>query len=179
MNSSTLWTATTNEEVFGHFFLGIVSFFVHTYAIIICFAIIDYQEEKPVEEKGSFDFLIRDLMYCQMRLLFYGGFIYHISIFSTSITNETVLYGLTYLGVLSLNFWSVSYFVTLCIGYILVFQPDYAADIQILTMRRKISILKIVLTLLSLLLSFVFPSPMKSLPPQFDLLSKGEVKYQR
>ena len=179
MNSSTLWTTTTTEEVFGHFFLGIVSFFVHTYAIIICFAIIDYQEEKPVEEKGPFDLLIQDLIYCQMRLLFYAGFIYHISIFSTSITNKTVLYGLTYLGVFSLNFWCVSCFVTLSIGYMFVFQPDFATEIQILTVRLKISILKVLLTLLSLLLSFLFQSPLKSLPPQFDLLSKGELKYER
>ena len=105
--NTTLWNSS--EEVAINFSVGMVSIFVHVYAVVICFAIIDYQKEKPVDEKGPMDVLITDLMYAQMRIIFFSGFAYHISLFSTPIIYESFVYWVAYLGVFLVNVLTVSY----------------------------------------------------------------------
>ena len=53
MNNNTLWMS--NSEALGHFFLGGITIFVYTYAIFLCSAIYDYQNEKPNDEKCPLD----------------------------------------------------------------------------------------------------------------------------
>ena len=50
------------EEVLEHLFLAGTIFSVGAYAIFLCFAIYDYQDEKPAEEKSPIDLLKKDLM---------------------------------------------------------------------------------------------------------------------
>ena len=59
MNSS-LWNTT--EEASANLVLGIVTIFVHAYAIFLCCAIYDYQNEKPKDEKSPIDVIIKDLI---------------------------------------------------------------------------------------------------------------------
>jgi hypothetical protein len=58
--SEILWNTT--EETVSSFFLGGATVFVHCYAIFLCSAIYDYQDEKPHEEKGPDDIILKDLM---------------------------------------------------------------------------------------------------------------------
>ena len=57
--NSTLWNTT--EEAAMHFILGAVTIFVHAYAIFLCYAVYDYQDEKPNDEKSPIDVLMKDL----------------------------------------------------------------------------------------------------------------------
>ena len=66
----TLWNST--EEASIHFLFGIVSIIIHAYALIICSAIFDYQNEKHKEEKSSFDVLIKDQMSTAVHWKFCG-----------------------------------------------------------------------------------------------------------
>ena len=52
--NETIWS--TNSEAFVHFFLGGITIFLYSYAIFLCYAIYDYQDEKPDDEKCLFDF---------------------------------------------------------------------------------------------------------------------------
>ena len=65
--NTTFFNST--EEVVGRLFLGGTTLTVCAYAIFLCNAIYDYQDEKPVEEKNLIDFLIKDLMHSEFWLL--------------------------------------------------------------------------------------------------------------
>ena len=67
----------STEELIGYLFLGGISLSLHGYALFLCAAIFDYQDEKPDQEKSSFDFLIKDLMNSQFWSL-YGWVLIHI-----------------------------------------------------------------------------------------------------
>ena len=67
----TIWN--TAEETVSSFFLGGATVFVHCYAIFLCSAIYDYQDEKPCEEKGPDDIQLKDLMTAQSYFLYYTG----------------------------------------------------------------------------------------------------------
>ena len=49
----------STEDVVGCLFLGGTTFSVCAYSIFLCYAIYDYQDEKPVEEKSPIDLLIK------------------------------------------------------------------------------------------------------------------------
>ena len=55
--NETLWT--TPEETVAHFLMGGITIFVYMYAIFLCSAIHDYQDEKPEEEKCILDHQIQ------------------------------------------------------------------------------------------------------------------------
>ena len=61
--NSTLWNST--EEVVAHLILGAVTILVYAYAIFLCYAIWDYQDEKPKDEKRPTDVLIKDLKHSE------------------------------------------------------------------------------------------------------------------
>ena len=176
--NTTLWNST--EEGLICFSVGLISILVHIYAIVICFAVVDYQKEKPTDEKELIDVLLIDLMYAQIRLLLYIILTYNISLFSTPILYETLLYCVSYLGVLIFCFWTTSYFVTLCFGYVFVFHPDSGEKMQLfLNIRSTASIMKLLLCVISLSLSYILPSPMKPQPQVFNLMCKGKLPYKR
>ena len=66
--NSTLWNTT--EEAGVHFILGAVTIFVHSYAIFLCYAVYDYQDEKPNDEKSPIDVLMKDLKNSEFCLLY-------------------------------------------------------------------------------------------------------------
>ena len=57
--NSTLWNS--QEEVVWSFILAPVAIFVYGYAMYLNYAIYDYQDEKPKEEKSPTDILIKDI----------------------------------------------------------------------------------------------------------------------
>ena len=57
------------EEVVGHLFLGGTIFSVSAYAIFLCYAAYDYQNEKPAEEKSPIDLLVKDFMHSEFWLI--------------------------------------------------------------------------------------------------------------
>ena len=65
----------STEESIGYFFLGGISLSLHGYAVFLCSAIFDYQEEKPNQEKSPFDALIKDLMRSQFWIVYGVGLI--------------------------------------------------------------------------------------------------------
>ena len=55
--NKTLWN--TNEEAGAYFLLGAACITIHVYAMFLCNAIFDFQDEKPKEEKSLFDVIIK------------------------------------------------------------------------------------------------------------------------
>ena len=68
MNVTFHWNTT--EEALGHLFLGGLSLSLHGYALFLCSAIFDYQDEKPILDKSPFDALVQDLMRSQFWTLY-------------------------------------------------------------------------------------------------------------
>ena len=56
--NETLWNSA--EEAVGQFALAGVVIFLHGYAIFLCSAIYEYEDEKPNSEKGPIDVHIQD-----------------------------------------------------------------------------------------------------------------------
>ena len=48
------------EEALGHLLLGGTVIGIYSYAIFLCYAIYDYQDEKPAVEKTPIDILMKD-----------------------------------------------------------------------------------------------------------------------
>ena len=71
--NETIWNTTS--EVYIHFLLGGITVFVYSYAIFLCYAIYDYQDEKPNDEKCPLDHLIKDWMNSQFCYLFFVGLV--------------------------------------------------------------------------------------------------------
>ena len=78
MNITSHWNST--EESIGYLFLGGISLSLHGYALFLCAAIFNYQDEKPSHEKSPFDVLIKDLMNSQFWTLYGLGLIQIIAI---------------------------------------------------------------------------------------------------
>ena len=172
MNATIL---NSTEEVVGHLFLAGIIFFVCAYAIFLCFAIYDYQDEKPDEEKSPIDLLKKDLMNSEFFLMYQICLIEIISLFTPPITS-TVAYLISHINVFLVNFHQISVLILLYIQHIYVFYPDECANLDVSIMRRKSIIWKFVLTFFSLFLSCLVPS--KTAPWAYQLLAKGE-NYDR
>ena len=163
------------EEVVGRFCLGGTTFFVCGYSIFLSYAIYDYQEEKPNEEKNPIDLLIKDLMHAQFWFLYHTCLIEMISLFTPPITSN-VTYLITYILNFLLNFHIISLLVQLYIQHIIVFYPDDFANVDFSIMRRKSIIWKFILTFFIIFLNCLFPS--SEVPHTYQLLTKG-VNYDR
>ena len=163
------------EEVVGHLFLAGVIFSVCAYAIFLCFAIYDYQDEKPAEEKSPIDLLKKDLMNSNFFLMYQICLIEIISLFTPPITS-TVAYLISHTNVFLVNFHQISVLILLYIQHVYVFYPDECANIDVSIMRRKSIIWKFILTFFSLFLSYLVPS--LEAPMAYQLLAKG-ANYDR
>ena len=85
------------EEVVGCLFLGRTTFSVCAYTIFLCYAIYDYQNEKPNEEKSPIDLLVKDLMHSLFCLLFKICLIGIISLFTLQSHLMALIWFLTFL----------------------------------------------------------------------------------
>lgn len=165
----------STEEVVGRLFLGGTTFSICAYAIFLCYAIYDYQEEKPNAEKSSLDFLVKDLMNSLFWFLYHMCLVEIIALFPPPITSN-VAYLMSHISVFLLNFHEMSLLILLYIQHIYVFYPDEFVNVDFSVMRQKSIVWKFILTLLSLLLNYLFPSA--EVPVAYQLLSKG-VNYDR
>ena len=168
MNLS-LWNTT--EKAVLNSFLGGSTLFVYFYAIFLCYAIYDYQNEKPKEEKCLIDHQIKDWMNSRFYFLYYSGLVQFISIFTPPITND-LAYWITYVGILNLNFEVVSTFVYFYIEFVYVFHYDTIKVVHVSTLRRKSLAWKFILTFISIFLNIGFP--MQEKPATFQWLTKGK-----
>ena len=171
--NSTLWNS--QEEVVWSFVLAPVTMFIHGYAIYLNYAIYDYQDEKPKEEKSPTDVLIKDIKNVEFWGLYLLCVTKIISLFTPPI-NSDLVYIASHVALFLVNFYSVSWLVTLYIQYVYVFQNDQFANINESSMRRKSFCWKIFLTVISILLNILLPS--EGTPWFYDILSKGR-QYER
>ena len=172
MNATFL---NSTEEVIGRLCLGGTTFFVCAYSIFLCYAIYDYQEEKPNEEKSPIDLLVKDLMHAQFWFLYHTCLIEMISLFSPPITSN-VTYMITYIFIFLLNFHLISLLVQLYIQHVSVFYPDDFVNVDVSVMRQKSILWKFILTFFSLFLNCLFPS--SEVPTIFQMITKGR-NYER
>ena len=165
----------STEELVGQLFLGGTAFSVCAYAIFLCHAIYDYQEEKPSEEKSPIDFLVKDLMHSEFWLLYHVCLVQIISLFSPAITSN-VAYLISYMQVFLLNFYQTSFLVLLYIQHVYIFYHDEFVNVDASIIRQKSIMWKFILTLFSLFLSCLFPS--LEVPMAYQILTKGAI-YDR
>ena len=171
--NETLWNST--EEAVGQLALAAVTFFIHAYAIFLCFAIYDYQDEKPKKEGGPMDEQIKDLMQSSFWFLYYRFLVQFISIFTPPL-NSDIAYLFSHIGYVMINFQLVSFFVLLYTQYLYFFYPDNVEHIKVSTMRWLSFLCKILLTIFCISLSMAFPTG--DVPMMFQLLTKGK-QYDR
>ena len=171
--NSTLWSST--EEALVHFFLGGLIFLTFFYAIYLSYAIYDYQNEKPVEEKSPIDIQIKDIHTITICLLRYFGFIQFISVFLPAVTCQ-IVYLISHLSVFLSNLYIVSWLVYLYIQYLYIFYPDHIKEIPVSTLRLRSFLWKIFLTIISMVISTI--CPLENQPIMFQFLAKGK-QYDR
>ena len=172
MNATFL---NSTVEVVGHLFLGGTTFFICAYAIFLSYAIYDYQDEKPNEEKSPIDTLVKDLMQAKFWLLCNICLIGIISLFIPPVTSN-VTYLLSHIFVFLLNFHQMSLLILLYIQHVFVFYPDKWVNVDVFIMRKKSIVWKFILTFLSLFISCLVPST--EVPTAYQMLTKG-ANYDR
>ena len=174
--NTTLWNNHSTPEAIGHAIFGMGSMILHSYAIFLCSAIIDYQDEKPKNEKSSFDVLTKDFLRSKLCLLYFWTLIQLISLFTPPhITGlQNFFYLLTYLGVFLGNFDNCVTLVTLYVKYVFTFQPDDVENLQIKRLRTKTLVWKILLGIMTILLNGLGQSDNNQGPLVFKLLTKGQ-----
>ena len=163
------------EDVVGCLFLCGTTIFVSAYAIFLCYAIYDYQHEKPTEEKGPIDLLMKDLLHIEFWMVYHISLIDIISLFTPPITSS-VVYLISYINVFLINFHQISLLILLYIQHLYVFYPEECSNVDASIMRQKTIIWKFILTLFSLFLSFLVPSA--DIPWAYQILAKG-ANYDR
>ena len=163
------------EEVVGHLFLGGTIFSVCAYAIFLCYAIYDYQDEKPTEEKSPIDLLVKDLTHSAFWLIIHICLIEIISLFTPPIASD-MAYLSSYISVFLIDFHLISLLILLYIQRIYIFYFDLVVNVDVFIMRQKSIMWKFILTFFSLFLDFLVPSP--DTPMAFQMLAKG-AKYDR
>ena len=171
--NSTLWNFY--EEAAVHFMIGIVAIFVNFYAIFLCYAVYDYQDEKPDDEKSPIDVLIKDSKNAEFWVLYATFLVQFTSLFTPPIHFQ-IVYLISHVILFLTNFYQVSWLVSLHINYVYVFQHEQFLKVNISSMRWKSLAWKFILTLLSLSLSTVIP--FEKIPPHFQMLHKDH-QYDR
>ena len=169
----TLWNSF--EEAAVHFSIGIVTIFVNSYAIFLCYAVYDYQDEKPDDEKSPIDVLIKDSKNAEFWVLYTTFLVQFISLFTPQIPFP-IVYPVSHMILFLTNFYQVSWLVSLHINYVYVFQHEQFLKVNISSMRWKSLAWKFLLTFLSLFLSAAVP--FERIPPHFQMLKKDH-QYDR
>ena len=169
--NSTIWSST--EEAIVSFILAPITILIFAYAIFLCYAIYDYQDEKPKDEKSPTDVLIKDIKHVEFWFLYFFGLIWFISLFTPPIISILV-YFISYIFIFLMNFYSVSWLVFLYIQYVYVFQHEQFLNVNVSSMRWKSLVWKFLLTFLDLSLSIAFPIQQIPMPCYQMLLSKGK-----
>ena len=159
----------STEEVVGCLLLGGTTFSVCAYAIFLCYAIYDYQDEKPAEEKSPIDVLVKDLLHSQFWLLYDICLIGLISLFTPPITSSMV-YLVSHISVFLVNFHHISLLILLYVQHLYVFYPDECANVDVSVMRRKSLIWKFILTFFSLFLGYLVSTP--EVPVAYQIWAK-------
>ena len=139
------------------------------------YAIYDYQDEKPIEEKSPFDLLIKDLLHSEFWLVYHICLYEIISLFTPTITSN-VAYLISYISVFLINFHQISLLITIYIQHLYIFYPDECVNVDVSVMRQKSILWKFILTFFNIFLSCLFPS--SEVPHTYQLLTKG-VNYNR
>ena len=156
--------------------LGIIAVLVHGYAIFLCYADYDYQDEKPREEKSPIDVLIKDLKNSEFCFLIFSGLVQLISLFTPPMTSSFFsLIG--NFGVFIANFYLVSWLVMLYFQYVFIFYPDESANIDDSVLRQKTLIGKFFLTILIMTLNYLVPS--QEIPLAIQMLLSKEKQEER
>ena len=163
------------EEVVGHLFLGGTTISVCAYAMFLCYAIYDYQDEQPAKEKSPIDILVKDFMHSEFWLIIHICLIEIISLFTPPITSNFAYFA-SYISVFLIDFHLMSLLILLYIQHIYIFYFDLVANVDVSIMRQKSIMWKFLLTFFSLFLDFLFPSP--DTPMAFQMLAKGAI-YDR
>ena len=171
--NSTLWNST--EEALGHFALGGLICLTYFYSIYLSYAIHDYQNEKPIDEKTPIDIQFKDVNSTTICLLHYFGFIQFISVFLPPVTFG-IVYLISHLSVFLSNFYIVSWLVYLYIQNLYIFYPDNIRDIPVSTIRLRSFKWKLLLTIISMVISTI--CPLENQPIIFQFLAK-EKQYDR
>ena len=166
--NETLWNST--EVAFGYFLMGAVSILIHAYAMFLSNAISDYQDEKPKQEKSSYDQFITELMNSQFLAFIYWGLIQFIGLFSPPIEANNLVYFVTVFGILLRHFLAASYLATLYAKYVFIFQPDRLKNVPASVLKKRRIVGKFLLTLFAVLISIEFPT--EDLPFHFEVLTK-------
>ena len=165
----------STEEVLGCLFLCGTTIFVCAYALFLCYAIYDYQDEKPIEEKSPIDLLVKDLMHSEFWLLYHNCLIEIVSLFTPPITSN-IVYLISYINVFLIDFHQISLLIVIYIQHLYIFYPDECVNVDVSIMRQKSIVWKFILTLLSIFLTFLVPSP--HVPRAYQMLAKG-ANYDR
>ena len=160
----------STKDVFGCLFLCGATVFVSAYAMFLCYAIYDYQHEKPACEKSPIDMLMKDFLHIEFWTVYHISLIDIISLFTPPITSN-VVYLISYINVFLINFHQISLLILFYIQHLYVFYPDECLNVDVSVMRQKTIIWKFILTLLSLFLSFLVPSP--DVPWAYQILTEG------
>ena len=159
----------------AYFFVEQQFLFLHKYAMFLCYAIYDYQHEKPSGEKSPIDVLMKDFLHIEFWMVYHMSLIDIISLFTPPITSN-VVYLISYINVFLIDFHQISLLILIYIKHIYVFYPDECVNVNVSVMRQKSIIWKFVLTLCSIFLSFLVPS--SHVPQAYQMLAKG-ADYER
>ena len=165
----------STEEVVGCLFLCGATISVCAYAMFLCYAIYDYQDEKPAKEKNPVDLLVKDFMHSEFWLVYHNCLIEIISLFAPPITSN-IVYLISYINVFLIDFHQISLLILIYIKHIYVFYPDECVNVDVSIMRQKSIVWKFILTLCSIFLSFLVPS--SHVPQAYQMLAKG-ADYER
>ena len=153
--NETLWNSA--EEAVGQFALAGVVIFLHGYAIFLCFAIYEYEDEKPNSEKGPIDVHIQDFNKSSFLFLYYRCLVQFVAIFTPPV-NSDIAYSFSHVGYVLINFQLVSFFVLLDTQNLYFFYPDEVEPIKVSTMRWLSFLYKILFTTFSIALSIAAPT---------------------
>ena len=159
----------------GCLFLCGATISVCAYAMFLCYAIYDFQDEKPAKEKNPVDLLVKDFMHSEFWLIIHICLVEIISLFAPPITSDSA-YLASYISVFLIDFNLMSLLILLYIQHVYIFYFDLVANVDVSIMRQKSIMWKFLLTFFSLFLDFLFPSP--DTPMAFQMLAKGAI-YDR
>ena len=126
----------STEDFIWSFLVGIIFLILYGYAINLCSAIWDYQNDKPEDEKEEMDVLVKDLMIVQYWALYFHGYIQFIA----SITppfhpiSATLISWISYI---MSTFLIASYAISAYYDFCYTFHADIMAEMGVKIVRLQ------------------------------------------